>query len=67
MQRKRGTDAARRAQHGQAAPAQPQTEEVGEALAGVEPEVQADAQVAGAVAGQVTGGQERPREDGGQG
>jgi hypothetical protein len=33
---------------------------VGEAFAGVEPQVQADPQVAGAVAGQVPGGQERP-------
>ena len=66
-QRERGTDAARLAQHGQAAPAQPQAEEVGEALAGMEPQVQPDAYVAGAVAGQMAGGQERPCEDGGQG
>ena len=50
------------AQRGQAAPAQPQAEQVGEALAGVQPQVQPDPQVPGAVAGQVPGGQERPRE-----
>jgi hypothetical protein len=37
-----------------------QAEDVGEALAGVQPQVQADAQVAGAVAGQMAGGQEGP-------
>ena len=56
-----GADLAGSAQDGEAAPAQPQAEDVGEALAGVQPQVQADAQVAGAVAGQVAGGQERPR------
>ena len=72
-QREGGADPARAAQGGQAAPAQPQAEQVGEAFAGVQPEVQADPQVPGAVAGQVPGGQERPRgerghdEDDGQG
>jgi hypothetical protein len=42
------------------APSQVQAEEVGEALAGVQPQVQADAQLAGAVAGQVAGREERP-------
>ena len=42
-------------QDGEAAPAQPQAEDVGEALAGVQPQVQTDPQVAGAVAGQVAG------------
>ena len=65
-QRQVGADAARAAQGGQAAPAQVQAEEVGEAFAGVKPQVQADAQVAGAVAGQVAGGQERPRGERGQ-
>jgi hypothetical protein len=39
---------------------------VGEAFAGVQPQVQADAQVPGAVAGQVAGGQERPGDRGGE-
>ena len=39
---------------------------MGEALAGVQPQVQPDPQVPGAVAGQVPGGQERPRERRGQ-
>ena len=60
-QREGGADPGRAAQRGQAAPAQPQAEDVGEALAGVQPQVQPDPQVAGAVAGQVAGGQERPR------
>ena len=60
-QREGGADPGRPAQRGQAAPAQPQAEDVGEALAGVQPQVQPDPQVAGAVAGQVAGGQERPR------
>ena len=60
-QREGRADPAGAAQGGQAAPAQPQADEVGEALAGVQPQVQADAQVPGAVAGQVAGGQERPR------
>ena len=60
-QREGGADPAGAAQRGQAAPAQPQAEDVGEALAGVQPQVQPDPQVAGAVAGQVAGGQERPR------
>ena len=38
----------------------------GEAFARVQPQVQADPQVAGAVAGQVPGGQERPRGERGQ-
>jgi hypothetical protein len=50
----------------EAGPAQPQAEEVSEAFAGVQPQVQADAEVAGAVAGQVAGGQERPGENGSQ-
>ena len=54
-QRDGGTDPGRAAQGGEAAPAQPQAEEVGEALAGVQPQVEADPQVAGAVAGQVPG------------
>ena len=61
-QRERGADPAGAAQRREAAPAQPQAEDVGEALAGVQPKVEADPQVAGAVAGQVAGGQERPRE-----
>ena len=61
-QRQGGADPAGAAQDGEAAPAQPQAEEVGEAFAGVQPQVQADPQVAGAVAGQVAGGQERPGE-----
>ena len=65
-QRQRGADPAGAAQGGQAAPAQPQAEDVGEAFAGVQPQVQPDAQVPGAVAGQVAGGQERPRERGGE-
>ena len=65
-QRKRGADPARAAQRRETAPAQPQAENVGEALAGVQPQVQPDPQVAGAVAGQVAGGQERPRERGGE-
>ena len=60
-QREGGADPGRAAQGGEAAPAQVQGEQVGEALAGVQPQVQADPQVAGAVAGQVAGGQERPR------
>ena len=60
-QREGGADPGRAAQGGEAAPAQPQAEDVGEALAGVQPQVQPDPQVAGAVAGQVPGGQERPR------
>ena len=60
-QREGRADPAGAAQGGEAAPAQPQAEEVGEALAGVQPQVQPDPQVAGAVAGQVAGGQERPR------
>ena len=56
-----GADLAGAAQDREAGPAQPQAEEVGEAFAGVQPQVQADAEVAGAVAGQVAGGQERPR------
>ena len=60
-QRERGADPGRAAQRGEAAPAQVQADDVGEALAGVQPQVQADAQVAGAVAGQVPGRQERPR------
>ena len=56
-----GADLAGAAQDREAGPAQPQAEDVGEALTGVQPQVQADAQVAGAVAGQVPGGQERPR------
>ena len=60
-QREGGADPGGAAQGGEAAPAQPQAEEVGEALAGVQPQVQPDPQVAGAVAGQVAGGQERPR------
>ena len=58
--RERGADPARAAQRREAAPAQPQAEGVGEALAGVQPQVQPDPQVPGAVAGQVAGGQERP-------
>ena len=54
-QREGGADPAGAAQGGQAAPAQPQAEDVGEALAGVQPQVEADPQVAGAVAGQVPG------------
>ena len=65
-QRERGADPAGAAQRGEAAPAQPQAEDVGEALAGVQPQVQPDPQVPGAVAGQVAGGQERPRERGGE-
>ena len=65
-QREGGADPARAAQRREAAPAQVQAEEVGEALAGVQPQVQPDPQVAGAVAGQVTGGQERPRGERGQ-
>ena len=65
-QRQARADPAGAAQRGQAAPAQPQAEDVGEALAGVQPQVQPDPQVPGAVAGQVAGGQERPRERGGQ-
>ena len=65
-QREGRADPARAAQGGQAAPAQPQADEVGEAFAGVQPQVQADAQVPGAVAGQVAGGQERPGEHQGQ-
>ena len=59
-QRKRRTDPPGATQRGQAAPAQPQAEKVGEALSGVQPQVQADAQVTGAVAGQVPDRQERP-------
>ena len=65
-QREGGADPAGAAQGGQAAPAQPQAEDVGEALAGVQPQVQPDPQVPGAVAGQVAGGQERPGEHRGQ-
>ena len=61
-QREQSADPAGAAQRGQAAPAQPQAEDVGEAFAGVQPQVQPDAQVPGAVAGQVAGGQERPGE-----
>ncbi len=64
-QRECGADPARAAQHGEAAPVQPQAEDVGKALAGVQPQVQPDPQVPGAVAGQVAGGQERHREQGG--
>ena len=62
-QREGRADPGRAAQGSQAAPAQVQADDVGEALAGVQPQVQADAQVAGAVAGQVPGGQERPRRE----
>ena len=61
-QRECGADPGRAAQHGQAAPTQPQAEQVGEALTGVQPQVQPDAQMPGPVAGQVTGGNERPPE-----
>ena len=61
-----GADLAGAAQDREAGPAQPQAEEVGEALAGVQPQVQPDPQVPGPVAGQVPGGQERPRERRGQ-
>ena len=60
-QREGRADPGRAAHGSQVAPAQVQAEQVGEALAGMQPQVQADAQVAGAVAGQVPGGQERPR------
>ena len=60
-QRQDRADPAGAAQRREAAPAQPQAEGVGEAFAGVQPQVQPDPQVAGAVAGQVPGGQERPR------
>ena len=63
-QREQSADPAGAAQRGQPAPAQPQAEQVGEALARVQPQVQPDAQVPGPVAGQVPGGQERPRERG---
>ena len=65
-QRERGADPAGAAQRGQAAPAQPQAEEVGEAFAGMQPQVQPDPEVAGTVAGQVAGGQERPRDERGE-
>jgi hypothetical protein len=65
-QREGGADPARAAQRSQAAPAQVQAEQVGEALARVQPQVQADPQVPGAVAGQVAGGQERPGGEDGQ-
>ena len=65
-QREGRADPGGAAQDGEAAPAQPQADDGGEALAGVQPQVQADPQVAGAVAGQVPGGQERPRGERGQ-
>ena len=65
-QREGGADPGRAAQDGQPAPPQPQADDGGEALAGVQPQVQPDPQVAGAVAGQVPGGQERPGEGRGQ-
>ena len=61
-EREGGADPAGAAQGGQTAPAQPQAEDVGEAFAGVQPQVQADAQMPDPVAGQVAGGQERPGE-----
>ena len=48
MQREGGADPGRAAQGSEAAPAQVQGEQVGEAFAGVQPQVQADPQVAGA-------------------
>ena len=65
-QREGRADPGRAAQGSQPAPPQPQADDVGEALAGMQPQVQADPQVAGAVAGQVRGGQERPRREGDQ-
>ena len=59
-QRKRRADPAGAPQRGQAAPAQPQTEHVGEALARMQPQVQAEPHVSDAVAGQMSGRQERP-------
>jgi hypothetical protein len=56
-QRQVRADTAGAAQGGQAPPAQVQAEQVGEAFAGLEPQVEPDAQVAGTVAGQVPGGQ----------
>src|SRR5580693_3376347 len=65
-QRKRGTDPGRAAQGRQPTPAQPEAEQVGEALARMQPQVQPDPDVTGSVAGQVPGRDERPGEDGGQ-
>ena len=55
-QRNRRADPARAAQHGQASPPQVQAGERGEALAGMQPQVQPQPQVPGAVAGQVLAG-----------
>ena len=59
-QREGRADPPRAAQRGEPAPAQVQADERREALAGVQAEKEADLQRPGPVAGQVTGGQERP-------